>query len=91
MCCKNCGRSYTPAPARNGYQDEVRRRAVLLHLKGHSLRRVARALHVNHQSVANWARAYFRQPGAVGTAALLLDADDTLSLEELSKLVSSGG
>jgi hypothetical protein len=46
---------------------------------------------VNHQSVANWSREYFAQPGTLGTAALLLDADPALSLKELSALTASMG
>jgi transposase-like protein len=52
--CKNCGRVYTPRPNSQGYTDETRTKAVKLYLEGNSMRGVARALKVNHQTVANW-------------------------------------
>jgi transposase-like protein len=59
--CKACGRRYTPEPKPQGYSDEVRMQAVRLYVDGMNLRRIARHLGVNPQSVANWVNAYTAQ------------------------------
>jgi transposase-like protein len=56
--CKDCQRHYTPEPNTNGYSDEIKHQAIRLYVDGMNLRRVARHLGVNHQSVANWVNAY---------------------------------
>ena len=56
--CKLCQRRYTPEPAVNGYDDEVRLQAVKLYVDGLNLRRIARHLGVSHQSIANWVKAH---------------------------------
>jgi transposase-like protein len=56
--CKACQRQYTPEAKRQGYGTEVRMQAVRLYADGMNLRRIARHLKVNHQSVANWVNAY---------------------------------
>ncbi len=58
--CRACGCRYTPAPREQGYDEDVRFRALELYLEGHSLREVGRRLNVNHQSVANWMQDYAR-------------------------------
>ena len=55
--CRHCGRTYTPAPKAPGYGLEVRRQALKLYVDGTNLRRIARHLGVNPQSVANWVDA----------------------------------
>ena len=55
--CVSCGRKYTPAPKRRGYDDELRRHAIQLYLDGMNLRRIGRTLGVVHQTVANWVAA----------------------------------
>lgn len=87
--CSLCRRVFTPEQSRNGYPEELRVRAVTLYLRGHNLRSVGRALNVSHQSVANWAKAYFPHEGSIGTAALLFDAEEPLSLDELSPLLAT--
>ena len=59
--CKDCQRHYTPEPTRQGYADEVKHQAIRMYVDGLNLRRVARHLGVNHQSVANWVHAYAAQ------------------------------
>lgn len=59
--CKNCNRRYTPEPKPHGYPEAVRLQAVRLYVDGMNLRRIARTLGVNHQSVANWVNAYADQ------------------------------
>jgi len=56
--CYECGKNYTPKPNQNGYPAEVRLKAIKLYLEGNSFRSIQRLLKVNHQSVANWVRAY---------------------------------
>jgi transposase-like protein len=59
--CKVCNRHYTPEPREKGYPQEIRQQAVRLYVDGMNLRRIARHLGVNHQSVANWVAAYAAQ------------------------------
>lgn len=59
--CQDCGQRYTPEPKAQGYSDEVRLRAVQMYIDGGNLRRLARQLGVNHQSVANWVNAHAAQ------------------------------
>jgi transposase-like protein len=56
--CKVCGRKYTPEPKPHGYAERVRLQAVRLYVDSMNLRRIAPSLGVNHQSVANWVKAY---------------------------------
>ena len=56
--CQVCGRIYTLEPTRAGYDPATRDQAVRLYLEGMNLRRIARILSVNHQSVANWVNAH---------------------------------
>lgn len=56
--CQHCGRSYTPAPKQQGYDNTLRRQAVQLYSDGLNFRRIARQLGVNHQTVINWVNAY---------------------------------
>ncbi len=58
--CRQCGCRYTPAPKDQGYDEEVRFEALQLFLEGYSMREIGRRLQVNHQSIANWMRAYAR-------------------------------
>lgn len=52
--CMFCQRKYTPYPKKQGYPEELRQQAVQMYVDGMNLRRIARHLNVNHQSVANW-------------------------------------
>jgi len=56
--CYLCGCKYTPNPKARGYSSELRRKAIQLYVDGMNLRRIGRQLGVNHQSVANWAKAH---------------------------------
>jgi transposase-like protein len=66
-----------------GYSDETRLQAVKLYVEGMNLRRIARQLGVNHQSVANWVNAH---------AAQLPDAPlpsqvETIEMDELHTFI----
>ncbi|MBW7957988.1 MAG: helix-turn-helix domain-containing protein [Anaerolineae bacterium] len=58
--CRDCGCRYTPFPKEQGYEEEVRFRALQLYLEGYSMRAISRELGVNHQSIANWMKDYGR-------------------------------
>lgn len=82
--CKVCDKKYTPAPKQRGYPPSVRLQAVRLYVDGLNLRRIARTLRVNHQSVANWVKAYADQLPA---APLPGDELDVIELDELFTFV----
>jgi transposase-like protein len=56
--CYLCGYKYTPEKKTRSYNAEVRQKAVQMYVDGINLRRIARHLGVNHQSVANWAKTH---------------------------------
>src|SRR5512136_3234685 len=56
--CYLCGCKYTPEKKPHSYSAEIRQKAVQMYVDGINLRRIARHLGVNHQSVANWANAH---------------------------------
>src|SRR5215510_2562818 len=81
--CQHCGSRYTPEPNEQGYSDAIRLRAVQLYVDGGNLRRVARQLGVNHQSVANWVNAHTAQlPDAPLPAQV-----ETIEMDELHTFV----
>jgi len=53
-----CKCKYTPEKKPHSYSAEIRQKAVQMYVDGINLRRIARHLGVNHQSVANWAKAH---------------------------------
>lgn len=55
--CQHCKRTYTPAPKTRSYTLDLRRQALKLYVDGTNLRRIARHLGVNPQTVANWVDA----------------------------------
>lgn len=59
--CNHCQKRYTPDEARNGYSDEIRRRAVQMSIDGINQRRIARLLDVSQGSVSNWVKQYAAQ------------------------------
>ena len=81
--CRACGARYTPYPKPQGYSDEVRLQAVRMYVDGMNLRRIARHLGVNHQSVANWVKAYANQL----PPAPLPDEVETVEMDELFTFV----
>jgi transposase-like protein len=81
--CKACGYRYTPNPKPQGYSDEVRMQAVRMYVDGMNLRRIARHLGVNHQSVANWVKAYAAQL----PPAPLPEVVETVEMDELFTFV----
>ena len=81
--CQACGTRYTPEPRPLGYSDEIRLQAVKLYVDGMNLRRVARHLGVNHQSVANWVKAHAAQL----PPAPLPDEVDVIEMDELHTFV----
>ncbi len=91
--CQLCRRTYTPDPLPLGYTDAVREQALKLYLEGNGLRRVARLLGVNHQTVANWVTAAHTKllqavaSGSLPTTAAA--ASETLEMDELFTFVGS--
>ncbi len=92
--CQDCHKVYTPEPMVHGYPLSVRQQAVALHVEGLSLRRIARLLSVNAQSVANWLAAH--QNALERTAQATLPTDDpglgacqTVELDELHVFVGA--
>jgi transposase-like protein len=81
--CQSCGTRYTPDPKVQGYSDDIRLRAVQMYVDGGNLRRVARQLGVNHQSVANWVKAHAAQL----PAASLPDKVETIEMDELHTFI----
>lgn len=77
--CKECQRHYTPEPNENGYPEEIKHQAIRMYVDGLNLRRVARHLGVNHQSVANWVNAYAEQL----PAAPQPEAVDIIEMDEV--------
>lgn len=53
-----CNRKYTPNPKLRGYPKEMHRQALELYIDGMNIRRIARHLGVNHQTIANWIKQY---------------------------------
>ncbi len=88
--CRHCGRTYTPTPKTHGYDLALRRQALKLYVDGLNLRRIARHLSVNPQTVANWVNA-----AAASLPAPPLPKDrqgeqavETLELDELFTFVT---
>ena len=77
--CWHCKNKYTPHQKEQGYSQEIRMQAVQLYVDGMNQRRIARHLGVNHQSVANWVKAFAAQlPNAPLPKEL-----ETIELDEL--------
>jgi transposase-like protein len=66
-----------------GYPEATRLQAVRMYVDGMNLRRVARHLGVNHQSVANWVKAYAAQL----PPAPLPEEVETIEMDELHTFV----
>jgi transposase-like protein len=81
--CGHCGSKYTPNPTLQGYPEATRLQAVRMYVDGMNLRRVARHLGVNHQSVANWVKAYAAQL----PPAPLPEQVETIEMDELHTFV----
>lgn len=81
--CQSCGHRYTAEPKEQGYSDAIRLRAVQMYLDGGNLRRVARQLGVNHQSVANWVNAHVAQL----PAAPLPNQIETIEMDEVHTFI----
>ena len=81
--CRSCHRAYTPEPKPLGYDDATRLAAVKLFVDGMNIRRIGRTLGVNHQSVANWVKAYAAQ---LPTAPVPTEVE-TIELDELFTFV----
>jgi transposase-like protein len=86
-----CGTRYTPEPKPQGYSREVRMAAIRLYVDGINLRRIGRQLGVNHQSVANWVKAYVAQlpPASQPEKAETMEMDELHSWLELAPALPS--
>ncbi len=86
--CKICRCRYTPNPQDQGYDEEIRQQALVLHLDGLSLRLIGRLLGVNHQTAANWINGYANYlppdlpPSILELLALDGDIEDVFALEK---------
>lgn len=78
-----CFSRYTPKPTLQGYPEETRLQAVRMYVDGMNLRRIARQLGVNHQSVANWVKAYTAQL----PSAPLPNEVDIVEMDELHTFI----
>ena len=87
--CPACLAVYNAAPRRHGYPDALRQQAVRMYVDGLNLRRVARLLGVNHQSVANWVRAYQVRLLERHPAPPQPERAETVELDELYTFVGS--
>ena len=70
--CQHCERTYTPVPKRHCFPLELRRQALKLYVDGTSLRRIARHLEVNPQTISS----------CVDAAAANLSAPLLVSVED---------
>lgn len=90
--CHACDKDYVLHPKPRGYPAQVRHEAVRLSVEGLSLRRIARILSVNHQSVANWIFAYQQTLQAAEPATLpdgAIAACEIVELDELYTFIGS--
>jgi transposase-like protein len=78
--CRNCGKTFSPEPKRQGYSEEVREKAVRLYVEGNNFRRIGRLLGVNHQSVVNRVNAYSEK---IKQKADLPKETETIEIDEL--------
>ena len=84
--CHACDKDYVLPPKPRGYPASLRHEAVRLSVEGLSLRRIARILSVNHQSVANWIFSYQQTAQSAGQTTLPegeIVACDVVELDEL--------
>lgn len=81
--CRHCQRAYTPEAKPSGYDETTRLAAVKLYVDGLNMRRIGRVLGVNHQSVANWVKAYAAQLPAAPVPSEV----ETVELDELFTFV----
>ena len=88
--CRHCGRTYTPQPKHHGHDLALRRQALQMYVDGMNLRRIARHLSVNHQSVANWVNAAAENiaPPATPKERQGEETVETLELDELYTFVA---
>ena len=56
--CVSCRKKYTPNPTPHGYEESLHKQAIQFAVDGLSFRRIARHLGVDHQTIANWVKAY---------------------------------
>lgn len=89
--CKACHRVHTPSPKPVGYAAEVREEALRLYVDGLNLRRIARILGVNHQSVANWVKAAAQElpPAPVPDDPKVIELDELFTFVEKKRLLTS--
>lgn len=86
--CRLCGCRYTPYAKEQGYDEEVRHQALMLHLEGLNLREIGRLLSVHHQTVANWIKGYASYlpqdlpPSILELEALDKDFENAFMLDE---------
>ncbi len=89
--CRRCARAYTPEPKASGYDEGIRQQAAQMYVDGMNLRRIARTLGVNHQSVANWvkAQAVRLPPAPVPSEAESIELDEIFTFVEKKSPLTS--
>ncbi len=87
--CPACHKVYVAAPRVPGYPPSVRQQAVRMSLDGINQRRIGRLLSVNHQSVANWLKAYHERLAAQHPDPPQPPEAGTVELDELYTFVGS--
>src|SRR5262245_1946114 len=89
--CQNCGRVYTREPKPLGYEEGLRDQAVQLYVDGQNLRRIARTLGVNHQTVANWVTAQAQRlpPAPVPAESAVSELDELFTFVGSKKMSST--
>jgi transposase-like protein len=90
--CETCQRVFTPDPRPHGYAVSTRQEALRLYLTGMSLRKIAKHLHVHHQSVANWVQAAAQQlpdPVVDRTPTEIIEMDELYTFVESKKTKST--
>ena len=91
--CQACAKTYNPAPQKQGYPPELRRKALQMYVDGTSFRRIARFLEVNHQTVVNWINAHHAAlpppPNVSHDTAEVIEMDELFTFIGTKKLSST--
>ncbi len=85
--CHTCAKTYNPAPQKQGYPLELRRKALQMYVDGISFRRIARFLEVNHQTVVNWINAH--HAALPPPSDLSPDTAEVIEMDELFTFVGT--
>ena len=91
--CHDCHKTYNPAPKKQGYPPQLRRKAVQMYVDGIGFRRIARFLEVNHQTIVNWVNAHHAAlppvPDSSGDRADVIEMDELFTFVGSKKIPST--